>query len=432
MHFIGNSSLTLHHPQEKEKNKRPFSLTYDAGWTVLSLFVSCAVTILAFFVMGLEGEYIGDFFRKLGVLRARRDDEQVTDDDSDAEDKTRHPAVITDLSMKEKRTSVKSKLWQMKISSKSRESAQSTSITGDKKIGTSDSQPGRRGSRQEEVIPVIIKPSPSDPVASGYDNIPVDPASVRTRHSEPYDPALRRASIASATAEILPVLDSDYSSSQAESSVNPSFSFPSSFSEADSPSTSVTSDKVSPNVSRDAVAEKAFATGRRSSVPNLVVPGTMVRDFGKQQSNLTRIQSLPETDVDESHAKGIFPARSEEAIYAGRQDHIPDDPTGVRRRSIGQQSSPDVLSDKENVNMTVSPTVDETYEDRQARHARRRRRRSERNRTSKFKRWLGLDVVTVEDVLKIIFSGAIAGVGIAGMRELFPRCRIFTSNAIHG
>lgn len=431
MHFIGNSSLTLHHPQENEKNKRPFSLTYDAGWTVLSLVVSCAVTILAFFVMGLEGEYIGDFFRKLGLLRLKRDEEQITDDDSDDEHKTRHPAVITDLGMKENRPSVKNKIWQRKISNKARGFLHSRVISDDKQAGADDGQRGPRGSQQDDVFPVIIKPSPSDPVASGYDNIPVDPASAGSLHVEPYDPALLRASIASATAEILPVLDSDYTSSQAESSVNPSFSFPSSFSQADSPSTSVTSDKVSSDGLRDTAAELAFPTGRRSSVPNLVVPGTMIRDFAKQQSNLSRIQSLPETDVDESQAKAIFPARSDEAIYAGRQDPIPDGASGVRRRSSCQQSSRDALSEKNTTDMTVSPTVDETYEDRQARHARRRHRRSERNRTSKLKRWLGLDVVTVEDVLKILISGAIAGVGIAGMRALFPLCLVFMSNANH-
>lgn len=54
MHFIGNNSLVLRVPTTGDKSYPPLTLAYAAGWTVLSLCVSCLCMTGAFFVMGLE------------------------------------------------------------------------------------------------------------------------------------------------------------------------------------------------------------------------------------------------------------------------------------------------------------------------------------------------------------------------------------------
>ncbi|CAD6580174.1 MAG: hypothetical protein TREMPRED_002680 [Tremellales sp. Tagirdzhanova-0007] len=53
MHFIFNNSLSLHHPLHAANKGYPaIYLAYDAGFTVLSLVVSCSAMTIAFFIMG--------------------------------------------------------------------------------------------------------------------------------------------------------------------------------------------------------------------------------------------------------------------------------------------------------------------------------------------------------------------------------------------
>ena len=51
MHFIFNNSLSLHHPAHPHTGPS-LHLAYGAGYTVLSLFVSCFAMTMAFFIMG--------------------------------------------------------------------------------------------------------------------------------------------------------------------------------------------------------------------------------------------------------------------------------------------------------------------------------------------------------------------------------------------
>ena len=59
MHFIGNNSLTLRRQPVASRVYRPLTLAYSAGFTVLSLVVSCVCMIGAFFVMGLDIHWDG-------------------------------------------------------------------------------------------------------------------------------------------------------------------------------------------------------------------------------------------------------------------------------------------------------------------------------------------------------------------------------------
>jgi hypothetical protein len=63
MHFIFNNSLTLHHPDEWDLGTPALYLQYDAGYTVLSLVVSCIAMTVAFFIMGTTLQD-WNFFRK--------------------------------------------------------------------------------------------------------------------------------------------------------------------------------------------------------------------------------------------------------------------------------------------------------------------------------------------------------------------------------
>ncbi|KAK4684826.1 hypothetical protein P7C73_g5335, partial [Tremellales sp. Uapishka_1] len=54
MHFVGNNSLSLHHPNQKALGYSSLYLSYDAGFTILSLVVTCLAMTLAFFVMGTQ------------------------------------------------------------------------------------------------------------------------------------------------------------------------------------------------------------------------------------------------------------------------------------------------------------------------------------------------------------------------------------------
>ncbi|BEI88010.1 uncharacterized protein CcaverHIS019_0107280 [Cutaneotrichosporon cavernicola] len=55
MHFVGNQSLALHHPKQLEDPSYPdIHLSYQGGYTVLSLVASCLAMTFAFFVMGTD------------------------------------------------------------------------------------------------------------------------------------------------------------------------------------------------------------------------------------------------------------------------------------------------------------------------------------------------------------------------------------------
>lgn len=55
IHFVGNQSLALHHPnQDNDPDFPDIYLSYDAGYTILSLVASCLAMIFAFFAMGTD------------------------------------------------------------------------------------------------------------------------------------------------------------------------------------------------------------------------------------------------------------------------------------------------------------------------------------------------------------------------------------------
>lgn len=71
MHFIGNNALTLRMPPQAGMTYRPLTLAYDAGFTILSLVVSCLAMTLAFFVMGLDANW-SQVFRLPGSRSSKR------------------------------------------------------------------------------------------------------------------------------------------------------------------------------------------------------------------------------------------------------------------------------------------------------------------------------------------------------------------------
>ncbi|KAJ9104327.1 hypothetical protein QFC19_003967 [Naganishia cerealis] len=302
MHFIGNNSLTLHHPREAELHIIPLFLTYDPAWTVLSLVVSCAVTILAFFVMGLEGDYVQDFFRKIGFVRWKQEDESASDEDDEDTQEARSAVVVTDLSVKEKKPPSKTLSW------------------------------GNNAVHRQEAKMM----------------------------DKSYDPSLRRASIAAIQPDIM-------------------------------------------------------------------------REHFKPATVLSRIQSLPENYIDDSLIKGV-PMEPIDGRTRSEQEHDMEGAIANIRRRISQtsQNSKENNPSKDEYVPSSRDSPDSSESSgrvRKRRHV-RRRRMDDSGRTSKIKRHLGLDVVTMEDVMKIIISGAIAGIGIAGMRK-FSSTNLFISKAKH-
>jgi NO-binding membrane sensor protein with MHYT domain len=54
MHFVFNNALSLHHPHQDMRNYPSLYLQYDPGFTVLSLVASITAMTLAFFIMGTD------------------------------------------------------------------------------------------------------------------------------------------------------------------------------------------------------------------------------------------------------------------------------------------------------------------------------------------------------------------------------------------
>ena len=70
MHFIFNNSLSLHNPLEAAPHDHSLHLAYNAGYTVLSLVTSCLAMTVAFFIMGTTLQV---WWCIPGVRKPRRD-----------------------------------------------------------------------------------------------------------------------------------------------------------------------------------------------------------------------------------------------------------------------------------------------------------------------------------------------------------------------
>lgn len=315
-----------------------------------------------------------------------------------------------------------------------------------------------KGSHQEEPTALHIRAPPSDPVASGYDNelleddlVPADrddrspfdtgrssrdpPRKLSGREAEegviPVSTSsryARRGSVPNIKLRDRTPLGSPLSADSRGSMFSPTFSFP-------GPGSTLASQMSTPvtgSTSAGLYPPSSILQGRRASVP---VNSLFPRETPVTPYTLARIQSRAEEEGEDPLSGPPVNGKDDTAEQAVPTSSGVETPANVfsgvekRRTSTASVSfQTDALGDTSMTNLNrltredTSRSLPRQSEDSVSTRGRSRRwskRRSEtdKNWITKVKHLLGYDVVTRQEVRKILIAGTICGWGIAGMRE---------------
>lgn len=420
MHFIFNNSLSLHHPMQDMRMYPSLYLQYDAGFTVLSLVASITAMTIAFFIMGTD---MHQWVCYPGRNKCRAEKSRRNGGDEYGKWKKTHSGndiggggVGTLME-----TAGKVAKWSMVDTGANRGSGSGRGRKSWSSLGKEGSGakriPGLDGTDADEdwetygdgivmkrdkeldelefrlgkeavMLELERRQAPPTPTLTSTTNDSgvfahaqqQQPPSGPAMPQPIFNPAFRRGS--------LPTV-ADHSPSPS-AMFTPGFSFGTtgrtSISEAPNDSTTalLQHDTNPPWSAPPPTSDLGFEPyRRRASLPSAAIhtPSPLAT---RQPATLARIQSLPEPD----------------------HDHESDSPSTSRKPSDKGTQSP-ALS----VNAHLSTLGAELPE------------RSPRNSTTrrafgKVERFLGFDVVTIGDIVKIFITGTIAGFGVAGMHYI--------------
>lgn len=386
MHFVFNNSLSLHHPMQDLRMYPSLYLQYNGGFTVLSLVASITAMTLAFFIMGSD---MHQWWCVPGKRKRRAEKSRRNGGDEYGRWKNTHKAALKggELGVGAlMETAGRVAKWSMVDTGEKRTwSSLSKSVKGDKaginaETGDDgwrtygDGQIMKRDKELEEmefrlgkeaVMLELERRNAPTPTSTTNDSVS-NPGNYAS-HAMPtipqpiFDPTVRRGSLPTDHHEMF----------------TPGFAFGSTRSVGDpNDSTTALLHEAPPTWTTDSGFEPYR---RRASLPTsaLANPSPLA---ARPPATLARIQSLPEPDHDS--------------------------PPASRRPSDKEAQSP-ALS----VNAHLS-TLGTELPHHAPRHSTTLRA------FGKIERFLGFDVVTVGDIVKIFITGTIAGFGVAGMHYL--------------
>ncbi|OCF45068.1 hypothetical protein I317_01119 [Kwoniella heveanensis CBS 569] len=424
MHFVFNNALSLHHPMMDQKSYPALYLSYDPGFTILSLVVSCLAMTMAFFVMGtrLKDWLILPGQRRKDQMKRRGSPTKAEADDYGRWKKSHQKIVrrgtmgvgalfnqagqaakwsLMDSEQAPRRTSLKEKLsgigkdmgWKEEAQGLySPRTAENDDIIGDDEaLKELDFRFGKDAVRMElerragastptstiSRPPSIINPNGSHGHLATP--LPVIYASSSRRGSTTSNPAEPTSHVFTPGFDFPPKVEPDYNAM-------PNF-FRSSGSSSALPLQDLSS----------AAGTESLPTyhsdRRRASLPNNMLVAHRDRpSYSGPSSTLARIQSLPEGDLE--------PATTS-SQHSKRSSYEAKNAVEVTPRSIIARLG--------------------SYNSRSDQHSERTKKVRLVGRTTRWTRigmFLGLDVVTFTEVLKILITGTIAGCGVAGMHYI--------------
>lgn len=420
MHFIFNNSLSLHHPMQEIKHYPSLRLAYDPGFTVLSLVVSCLAMTMAFFIMGTT---LQDWWCVPGARKSKRRGSSFSDVHKHGDEygnwKDAHKKVlrrgtvgvgallqragsVAKWSMMDLGTSEEEKAntkWNSKDKggkwSSSLSDGEEDIIRHDKKLEELDFRLGRSAVKME-LAKRAGPESPTTPVmpvdyghsrqsVSSIRPMPSD-ASLPKEPTKAFYPPNRRGSI--------PTMEHANDSEV----FTPGFNFPSKTEDPVSsttqliplsaPSSARTIDRSPLGWPSSEATPEALPdmSKRRASLP--AVSYTVARHEPplRPAQTLSRIQSLPEADPE----LGSTGSRS-----------------GSYDKHLSQGSG-----------LSVNARLDTITSDRQSASHDRHVEFKRKPVFTAIEKFLGFDVVTREEIIKIFITGTIAGMGVASMRKL--------------
>jgi NO-binding membrane sensor protein with MHYT domain len=391
MHFVFNNALSLHHPMQDMAMYPSLYLQYDAGFTVLSLVASIAAMTMAFFVMGTDIHYwfVPDKRRRAAEKRKRNGGDEYgrwkkthqggTKKGFGSEsglgmgmgallDQASRVAKWSMVDTGEKRT------W-----SSLSKGAKGANNGQDKGWDNSDGIEMKRDTELDEMEFRLGKsavkeelekrraPTPSS-MAEGSVHTPV--RNVNMPQSI-FNPSYRRGS-----------LPTDQTPTTSEM-FTPGFEMTNRSTDGTHPSVSTTALLPDPNNPWTSTDSGFEPYRRRASLP--AVSPVQFQSGLRAPVALTRIQSMPEADIDSESRRSS--RHSEVSVHS---------PTLSIKANLG--SIDHELSTQD--------------------HVRQPSKAATRRDVGAIGRFLGFDVVTTTDIIKIFITGTIAGFGVAGMHYI--------------
>jgi len=422
MHFIFNNSLSLHHPRMSIKNYPALRLAYDPGFTVLSLIVSCLAMTSAFFIMGTS---LHDWvcFPAARKRRSRRRSSAYSESGKHGDEygkwKDTHKNVLRrgtigmGALLSKAGTVAKWSMMDIGGEDEKRNSGLSSSkgkghwessyedeanaiVKHDKELAELNFRLGPSAVKQElerRVEPEITS-TPVTPTTAGggqrNSTSSMRPMasdlSLRADTHPAFYPSMRRGSIAT------------MEHTNASEVFSPGFNFP----PKEDPSTSTT--HLLPTSAPPSARTIDRAT---SGWPETDAPLVMSQDFGRRRASLPVVQYAA--------ARAEQPVRA--PIMLSRIQSLPEaDPEvgpSSRSSSVDQRNpgSPGMSIDAHLATLKVDSR------DEPPTSVKRVEFKKTKPLFTAVERFLGFDVVTREEIIKIFFTGSIAGCGVAAMRE---------------
>jgi NO-binding membrane sensor protein with MHYT domain len=383
MHFVFNNALSLHHPMQDMRMYPSLYLQYDAGFTVLSLVASITAMTLAFFIMGTD---MHDWFTLPGKRRKRDEKRKKNGGDEYGRWKKTHKGGRNKGSESGMglgigallETAGKVAKWSLVDTGENRWSSigkkgdkmdegndwelegDGVTMKRDKTLDEMEFRLGKQAVRAE--LDKRRAPTPTPSTIDGSINEPSHGATLPDMPPSIFTPNFRRGS-----------LPADQTMS-AQSDLFTPASYHSVRNVTNDSTTGLLQDN--PWASVDSGFEPYK---RRASLPTVTFAGRPEHTL-RPPTNLARIQSLPEPEVE--------------------LDTYPVD----RRNSEISRQSPNIKSQ-----------LDAHVEDHNPQGP---RKTLTRRAFGKVEVFLGFDVVTTTDIIKIFITGTIAGFGVAGMHYI--------------
>ncbi|WVF66848.1 hypothetical protein IAT40_001590 [Kwoniella sp. CBS 6097] len=424
MHFVFNNALSLHHPMMDQKSYPALYLSYDPGFTILSLVVSCLAMTMAFFVMGtrLKDWLILPGQRRKDQIKRRGSPTKAETDDYGKWKKS-HKKIVRRGTMgvgalfnqagqaakwslmesdQPRRTSLREKLSGFGKGTAWNEESQAIyppqTNRGDDIIGDDEAlkeldfrfgkdavriELERRAGASTPTSTITSKPPSilNPPGSSGHltTPLPVIYASSSRRGSTVSNPVETPGDVFTPGFSFPSKVEPDYDGM-------PSF-FPNS-----GHSDAFPMKDISPAPGIEPLP--AYQSDRRrASLPtNMLVTHRDRPSYSGPSSTLARIQSLPEGDAEPAT---ISSQHSKRSSYDGK-NAAEVTPRSIIARLSSYSSRTDQQSERTKKVKLVGRTT----------------------RWTRLGMFLGLDVVTFAEVLKILITGTIAGCGVAGMHYI--------------
>ncbi|ODO09232.1 hypothetical protein I350_02832 [Cryptococcus amylolentus CBS 6273] len=392
MHFIFNNALVLKHPLHSEYPN--IYLAYNAGFTVLSLVVSCLAMTFAFYVMGTK---FSDWSFKKSARKSswgrikRGSDNRASIGKADADEyrewKSTHRKVL-------RRGTIGPGIFarggsQSNWSALEPEGASQRPSIKDRMIfgsrirsGWKDDMGNMYGERDKDLRELEFR----------LGKVAVERELAKRANGDREDtqddchPPSRRPSI---------ILAHDFacqapSSRRGSAIFTPGFNFP--------PSTFSQTHHEDPGPLRPASPDNSFPTSarlewRRSSLPTDMLPSQRIERPFPGHTDLARIQSLPEGDVDPNLSTSL------DQSHASQGSQSEDEGKGSLEDDVTELNH-----EKSDYNGYIK---------------KKKTKMVDKNGVwGKLGVILGFDVVTLGEVIKIFVTGAVAGFGVVGMHYI--------------